>query len=31
MWSHTRPYSSTARSVHAAVIPPITFGVLRSV
>ena len=29
--SHTRPYSSAARSVQAGVIPPTTFGVLRRV
>ena len=31
MCSHTRPYSSSARSAQASVIPPITLGVLRSV
>ena len=30
IWSHTRPYSSVARSRHAGVMPPTTFGVLRS-
>jgi hypothetical protein len=29
--SHTSRYSSSARSPHASVSPPITFGVLRSV
>ncbi len=30
-WSHTSPYSASARSAQASVSPPTTFGVLRSV
>jgi hypothetical protein len=30
-WSQTRPYTSAARSVHAGVSPPTTFGVVRIV